>query len=128
MNGQLQLMFATTNAGVPLAKAGRLRGLASSSAHPSPLLPDLPTVAATLPGYRAEAVYGIWGPAKMQAALISRLSQEVNRVVSQPDVKEKFFVAGLESVGSTPEQFDAEIKGEMATMGKMIRDAGIHGD
>jgi tripartite-type tricarboxylate transporter receptor subunit TctC len=125
IGGQVQLMFSTTSVAVPHVMAGRLRGVASTSGVTSVLLPDLPTVAATLPGYKSEAVYGIWAPAKTPMYIVSRLNQEIVNIVTQPDVIEKFFNAGLESVGSSPEQFDAEIKSEMARMGKVIKDAGI---
>jgi len=125
IGGQVQLMFATTSAAMPHVKSGRLRGLASTSAVTSKLLPDFPTVAATLPGYKSEAEYGMWAPSKTPPAIINRLNQEIVHIVTQPAVIEKFFNAGLESVGSSPEQFDAEIRSDMARMGKVIKDAGI---
>ena len=68
---------------------------------------------------------GIFAPAKTPAAIINRLNQEIVRVLNRAEVKEKFFNAGVEVVGSSPEQLAATIKSEMARMGKVIKDAGI---
>ena len=67
-------------------------------------------------------------PAKTPAAIINRLNQEIARFLSLPDVKERFLNTGVEVVASTPEQFEAEMKSEMARMGKVIRDAGIRAE
>jgi tripartite-type tricarboxylate transporter receptor subunit TctC len=105
-----------------------LKALAVTSARPSALTPDLPTVAATVPGYEAVAIFGIFAPAKTPPALVNRLNQEIVRVLNKADVKEKFFNAGAETVGSSPEQFAAAGKSEMAKWGKVIKEAGIRAE
>jgi tripartite-type tricarboxylate transporter receptor subunit TctC len=126
LSGQLQLMFVTTGTVAPHRKSGRLRALAVTSARPSALAPDLPTVAASgVAGYEAISIYGTFAPAKTAEAIITRLNQEIVRVLNTPDIKEKFINAGVEVVGSSPEQFTAVIKADMARMGKVIKDAGI---
>lgn len=127
--GQVEMMFGIAASVTPHIKSGRLRALAVTSAQPSVLLPELPTVAAAgLPGYEATSIQGIFAPAKTPAPLINRLNQEIVRVLNQADVKEKFFNAGAETIGSSPEKFAARVKSEMARLGKVIKDAGIHAE
>ena len=120
------MMFSTPTAVFPHVKTARLKALAVTSPAPTELAPGLPTVSASgLPGYETMVIYSLFAPAATPAAIVSRLNQETNRVVRRTDVKEKFFSAGVESAGSTPEQLAATVKSDMARMGKVIRDAGI---
>ena len=133
MNGLLrndvQIMFATVAAVLPHIKAGKLKVLGVTSAQPSALLPDVPTVAASgLPGYESGSAYGYFAPAGTGTAVIARLNQEIAGVLKRADMREKLLGAGVESVASAPEEFAAVIKSEMARMGKVIRDAGIRED
>jgi tripartite-type tricarboxylate transporter receptor subunit TctC len=128
MSGQVQMMFSTAGAAAPLVKAGKLRALAVTSAKPTELVPDLPTVAATLPGYETESVFGLLAPAKTPAPIIARINREVVLVLKTPDVKEKFITSGVEPVGTTPEEFLARIKGDMNRLGKVIKDANIRAE
>ena len=129
IGGQVQLTFGTSASVIPHVKSGRLKALAVTSAQPSELLPGLPTISASgVPGYEAGTIYGVLAPTKTPAALINRLNQEIVLVLSDADVKAKFFNVGVETVGSTPQQFAAYIKSDIARMGKVIRDAGIKAD
>lgn len=129
ISGQLHLMFPNAPSVAPHVKSGRLRALAVSTAQPSALAPGLPTVAASgLPGYESVAMFGIFAPAKTPARIINRLNQEIMRVLSRPDVKEKFFNTGVETVGTSPEQFANTMRSEMARMSKVIKDAGIRAE
>ncbi len=124
--GQVELMFPATGGATPHIKSGRLRALAVTSAKPSALAPGLPTMAASgLPGYESVAPYGMFAPAGTPAAIISRLNQEIVRVLSRPDSKERLFNAGIEVVGSSPEQLAAAVKSDTTRMSKVIKDAGI---
>lgn len=124
--GQVKVMFATTGASMPHIKAGRLIALGVTSAQPSPLVPDMPTIASLgVPGYSAEAVYGFWAPGKTPRALIARLNQETVRVLQQPETKERFLASGVEPVGSTPEEFAAAIKSEATRIAAIFKKAGI---
>ncbi len=126
IGGEVQLMFATASGAAPLVNAGRLRALAVTSAQPSTLFPDLPTVAASgLPGYNAASVMCIFAPAKTPAALIHQLNRELVRVLHKSEVKERFIKAGAEVVASSPEQLAAVMRSDMATMGRVIKNAGI---
>lgn len=127
--GQVQLMFLNVPAVVPHAKSGKLKALAVTSARASALLPELPTVAASgVAGYESVSVIGMFAPAATPAALVNRLNLESKRALDRPDVKEKFFNAGVETVGSSPQEFTARIRSEMGRLGKVIKDAGIRAD
>ncbi len=124
--GQVQMTFGTTSSLAPHIKSGRLRALAVSSAQPSALLPDLPTIAASgLPGYEAVSPAGVFAPAKTPAALIARLNAEIVRALGAADARQKLLGAGIEVVGSTPAEMAALVKADIAKWGKLIRDAGI---
>ncbi len=127
--GRVQLMFPNAGAVTDHVKSGRLRALAVTSAQPSVLVPDLPTVAATgLPGYESIATQGIFAPIRTPAAIINKLQAEIARVIHQPDVRDKFLATGVEVVGSSPAQFAATVKLDITRLGKVIRDAGIRVD
>jgi tripartite-type tricarboxylate transporter receptor subunit TctC len=126
LGGQVQLMFPTSNSVMQHINAGRLRALAVTSAQPSATLPGLSTISETgLPGYEAIAVTGMLAPAKTPEAIIGRLNQEVVRALNRSDIKEKLLKVGTEPVGSSPQDFAAKIRSEVASMGKVIRDVGI---
>lgn len=125
VGGQVQLMFATAASAAPHVKSGRLKALAVTSAGPSALFPGLPAVAATVPGYEAAAINGVFAPAGTPAAVVNRLNRAIVQFLGRADVKEKFFRVGVETVGSSPAEFAATVKSEMVKWGKVIRDAGI---
>jgi tripartite-type tricarboxylate transporter receptor subunit TctC len=129
MAGQVQLMFPAAGGAMLHVKSARLKALAVTSAKPTELAPGLPTMAsAGLPGFEAVSVYGLFAPAKTPADIIARLNQESLRVIARGDVKERFFSAGVETLGGTPEEFAATIKSDIVRWGKVIRDAGIRED
>ena len=124
--GEVQIMFASATLGLGFAKAGRLKVLGVASSRQSPLAPEVPTVAASgLPGFEAASMSGMFAPAKTPSALIRRLNQEILRVLERSDVKERFFAAGIEPIGSTPEEFTAVLRADQAKWGKLIRELGI---
>ncbi len=128
MGNQVQLNFGVAGAVTPQVKSGRLKALAVTSIAPSPLFPELPTVAATVPGYEAVAILGIFVPARTSDALIDRLNREIVRVIQQPETRETLLGAGIEPVGSLPRELAARVKSEMSRFGKVITDAGIRAD
>ncbi len=129
LGGEVQLMFATAATAAPHRKSGRLRALAVTSPGPSALLPGFPAIAESgLPGYESVSFLCIFAPAATPLEIIARLNQEIVRALNRPEEKEKFFNAGTEALGSTPEQLAATIKTEMARMGKVIKEAGIKAD
>ena len=127
MASEVQLMFVTTATAVPHVKAGRVKVLAVTTPQPSALAPGVPTVASTLPGYESSALFAVFGPAKTPAALIGRLSTEINEVLGRPTVRERLFNAGTEVIGGPPQALAATMRSDMAKWGKLIRSAGIRG-
>ncbi|MBI3067989.1 MAG: hypothetical protein HYY79_03660 [Betaproteobacteria bacterium] len=107
-------------------RSGKLRALGTTGAGRSTVFPDLPTVAATVPGYEAVQLLGLWAPAKTPAAIVNRLNQEVVRALNSSATKEKLFNVGVEIIGSSPERFAAIISSEIAKWSKLIKDVGIH--
>ena len=127
--GEVQLMFVTASSGAAHLRSGRLRALAVANAQPSALLPELPTIAATgLPGYESTQMSGMFVPARTPEVRIDLLNQKIARILRKGDVKEKLATLGLEIVASSAQEFAAAIKADVATNGKVIRDAGIRAD
>ena len=124
--GEVQLMFPTAGTVAAHLQSKRLRALAVTSAQPSKLFPQLPTIAATgLPGYESVGRFAVFAPLKTPEALVARINQEIVRVLAREEAVTRLNAAGIEPVGSTPVQLTVVIKSEMATLGKVIRDAGM---
>jgi tripartite-type tricarboxylate transporter receptor subunit TctC len=127
--GRVQLMFCLAGVAIPGIKSGRLRALAVTSAKPSPLVPELPTVAAAgVPGYVSVPLSAMLAPANTPDALVRRLNQEIMRILERPEVKEKFASAGVDDITSSPRELADTIRAETARMGKVVTEAGIHAD
>jgi tripartite-type tricarboxylate transporter receptor subunit TctC len=125
VSGEVNLVFATAETAVPQVKAGKIRALGVTTAKRSALLPDLPTIAeGGLSGYEANNWYGLLAPAKTPAAIIERLNREVVKVLNMPKVKEQLFRSGLDASPSTPKEFSAYIKSEMAKWSKVVKASG----
>ena len=126
VSGQVQIMFPTTAAGLPHVKSGRLKALGVTSLKPSALAPGLPTVAESgVPGYESIVMYALFAPAKTPAPVIKRLNADLVKYLKSPAGTERLFNAGIESVGSTPNELAIAMKSEMIRMGKLIKDARI---
>jgi tripartite-type tricarboxylate transporter receptor subunit TctC len=123
---EAQVMLAPIITAVSMIHDGRLRGLAVSGAHPAPAAPDLPTIAATLPGFTAVAWFGVLAPAGTPAAIISRLSAEFDRIVHEPDTEKRFAAIGGEPVGGSPATFAGFIHQEISRWIRVAKEAGIH--
>ena len=127
--GEAQMLFASTASLAPHIASGKLRALAVTSAQPPALAPGLPTVSASgVPGYQAEQVLRLFAPAKTPANIINRLNRDIVRTLNRSDVKGKLFSAGVEAIGSSPQQLATTMKSEMARLSKVIKDAGIRSE
>ena len=125
MSGQVQVMFSSAVAMMPQVKAGRLRAIAMTGAKRSPAIPDVPTVAeAGVPDYEAGSWYGICAPAGTARPIVDQLSREIAVAVKSPDVIERLALEGVIPVGSTPEQFGAYIKRELAHVRDVVKASG----
>jgi tripartite-type tricarboxylate transporter receptor subunit TctC len=123
--GHVQVSFPTIIGGLSHARSGRLRALATTGAKRSPATPDLPTmIEAGLPGYEAANWFGTAVPAKTPPAIVSKLSQEIARVLRLPDVGERLLSQGMEPTTSTPEEFAAYIRSEMTKWAKVVKASG----
>jgi len=124
--GQIEFTFVGAPASMPYIRSGRLKVLAVSTAKRSASLPDVPTVAELgYPDYEVSTWYGVLAPARLPAAIGNRVSSDLAKVLSAADVKEKLLGLGIESVGSTPEQFMALLKSEIARWTPVIQKAGL---
>ena len=125
LSGEVQMMFINVPAVATHLKSGRLKALAVTTAQPTELAPGLPTVAASgVPGYEAVTMLALFAPAKTPEAVINRLNQEVVRVLSGGELKQKLFSVGSEPTSSTPEQTGMTIRSEIAKWAKVLKTTG----
>ena len=123
---QVQLVFASITSGLPLARAGKVRAVAVTSLKRSPNVPELPTmVEAGLVDFEAISWFGLLAPVGTSPAVVAKLHQEAVRIVSQPDMREKFGLIGLDVVGDSPDVFAAIIRSDTVKWAKVIKEAGI---
>lgn len=124
--GQLQLMVENLPTVLPHIKAGKIRALAVGTRQRSALVPELPPLdEAGVPGYEASTASGVLGPARMPAAVVSRLNRDLVRVLQAADVRERLSAQGLEGVGSTPAQYTAHLRDELGRYGRVVKAAAI---
>ena len=125
VGGRVQLFFSAAGPLMPLVKSGKLKVLAMTSAKPSTLFPDLPTVAATLPGYEMTSSYCVFAPARTPTAIINLLNREIVRVLHSPESKVQIDNNGFELVASSSEELAAMRQTDIARVRKLIKDAGL---
>jgi tripartite-type tricarboxylate transporter receptor subunit TctC len=129
IGGQVQAMFDNVPNVIQHVKAGKLRALAITTPKRLASMPDVPTVdEAGVPGYQVQVWFGLVAPAATPKDAVARLNTEINRVLQLPDVRERFAQSGIDIVGGAPELFDRHIREQVATWGKVVRDAGIKAD
>ena len=123
--GQLQLMIASITSGLPLARANKIRTIGITSLARSRVVPDVPTVAETLPGLELIGWYGVVAPKRTPAAVVNRLNGAIEEALRSPDVKERLMADGSETVGGSPAAFEKHMRGELVRLRKVIREAVI---
>jgi tripartite-type tricarboxylate transporter receptor subunit TctC len=106
-------------------KGGTLRGIAVTSAQRAPTAPDLRTVAETIPGFAAESWFGIVAPAGTPRDILERLNAAAREALASADTRARLAQLGMSNNSSSPEEFDAYIKSEIARWGQVIKDAHI---
>ena len=124
IGGQYQYNFAGLAGAVPMMKSGKLRGIAVTTPKRLAALPDVPAVAEALPGFEIVGWYGIFGPAKMPKPLVTRLHDEIVKVLQRQDVKDIIAGDGAEPVGNTPEQFRKYLDADVAKWAKLVKESG----
>ena len=122
--GQVQLRFSSIPPALPHVKSGRLRALAVSSAKRFSLLPDLPAVAETVPGFEVDSWYGFLAPARTPAAIVQKLNTEIAAALKDPEVKARLEASGAEAVGSSSARFGEVIRAELRRWAPIVRETG----
>ncbi len=123
--GHVQVSFNVSSTTLPHVKSGRVRALATTGKTRSEHLPDLPAVAEFVPGYENQTWNGVGVPARTPAAIIERLSREINAILQTPEMKDAARVEAYTIVGGTAAQFGAHLRGEHAKFAKLVKEAGI---
>lgn len=124
MGGTVDLMFTDMATGTTQAKAGRVKALAISSLKPSPMMPDVPPIATTLPGFELLAWYAMYVPTGTPPAIIERLNREIAQAEARPAFRERLSALGLEPITSTPAELASFTRSEMQKWGQVIRRTG----
>ena len=124
--GQIQFMTDTINSVMPFVKDKRLKLLAVTTSQRMSLFPDVPTLSETvMPGFEAGAWQGIMLPANTPKAVVQRLNAEINKALQSAEVKEKLALQGAEPLGSTPEEYGAYVKKELARWAAVVKAKGV---
>ena len=128
LGGQVQLIFDNMPSILQHIRAGSLRPLAVTSTARSPLLPDVPTLADTVPGYEATALFGMGAPKKTPPEIIAKLNTEINAVLAEPAIKARLTDLGGEPLIGSPEAFGKMIVAETEKWEKVVKAAGVKVD
>lgn len=128
MGRSIAMAFEPATTAIPLVKGGKLRALAVTSATRQPALPDVPTVAETVPNFDNDGWMALVAPAGTPSAVIGRLNAEAVRALKAPEVRSRIADLGLQAVGSTADQCSALIKSEFDKWGKIARQYQIRAD
>jgi len=125
MSGEVHSFIISPLIGVPQVKGGKLRAIGVTGLKRSPALPDVPTIAETLPGFENITWHSVVVPAKTPKSIVAKLSKELMRIIKQPDVQERFNSVGLDAIGSTPEELAALIKKETVMYANLVKQIGL---
>jgi tripartite-type tricarboxylate transporter receptor subunit TctC len=129
IGGQVQLYFGNISSGLPHVRAGKLKGIAVSSAKRSRSAPEFPTVAESgLPSFEVYEWNALFAPAGTPPQIIARLSTELQKILHASEMQERFFQMGVEGAPGTPQQLGDFVRSEIAKWGKVVRDVGIQPD
>lgn len=128
IGGEVSMLLSSVPTTMPQVKAGRIRALALTSTKRAPAMPDLPTVAESVPGYEVISWYGVLAPAKTPRAIVAKLNAELVNVLRTPEIKERLARDGTEAVGNTPEAFADYIKAEIVKWAKVVKTSGAKMD
>ena len=126
LSGDITSTFGPLTPMLPHIRSGKIRALGTVGSTRAAALPDLPTIAESLPGFALDSWFGVMAPAGTPRPIVDRLNAEFNRVVQdQSFVKEKLIPAGLDGAGSTPEHLEEVLKGDIAKFAKIVKDGKI---
>jgi tripartite-type tricarboxylate transporter receptor subunit TctC len=125
LSNEVQVFISSPLVGLPHVRAGKLRAIGVTGLKRSATLPDVPAIAETLPGFESIVWHGVVVPSKTPKPIVDKLSREIIRIMKMPDVQERLNSQGLDAVGSTPEEFSALIKNEIAMFAKLVKQIGF---
>jgi tripartite-type tricarboxylate transporter receptor subunit TctC len=125
IRNDVQMYMAPIPATQELSATGKVKAIAINSAKRVPQLPDVPTVAETLPNYKYESWFGVLAPAGTPQPILTKVSEDIARVLEMPDVREKLLAQGSIPAPTTPAEFDAINKSDTERYGKILKGAGI---
>jgi len=126
LSGEIEFyLIGSAGTVVPHLKAGRLRALGVGTKQRLPVLPDVPAIGETVPGYEARGWNGILAPAGTPKPLIDRLHQEIVKIVHSPEFGQVLTGEGATPIGNTPAEFDAIIRADVSKWAKIIKENGI---
>lgn len=128
IGGSIQVMFDNMPSALPMAKEGKIRAVAQTTAKRSAAAPDVPTVAETVPGFEATTWFAVFAPAGTPKDVVAKINAEMQRVFKLPDVVEKMKALGLEPWISTPEELAKYQATEMVKWAKVVKDSGAKAD
>ncbi len=128
VGGQIQVMFDNMPSALPMAKDGKIRALAQTTAKRSGAAPDVPTVGETVPGFEATTWFAVFAPAGTPREVVARINEEMQRVYKLPDVADKLKSLGLEPWISTPEELARYQATEITKWAKVVKDSGARAD
>jgi len=126
--GQVQMLISVIPAVLPTIKSGRLRALGVTSAKRTALVPDVPTIAETVPGYEFIGWYSLFAPANTPSGIINKLNAEIVKGLNTPEFRERFVALGAEPSTSTPQALAAYLREQTEKMRKAVRDSGARLD
>jgi tripartite-type tricarboxylate transporter receptor subunit TctC len=125
LSGEITWIVGTILPSMPHIRSGRLRALAVTGAKRSPVLPEVPPVADTLSGFEASSWYGVSAPGGTPKDVVAKLNQEIAKILTSAEMRERLSHEGAEVVGGSPEEFGSFYRAEIAKWAKVIRSAGI---
>ena len=128
VGGQIQVMFDNMPSALPMAKEGKIRALAQTTAKRSAAAPDVPTVAETVPGFEATTWFAVFAPANTPRDAVAKVNAEMKRVFALPEVAERLKSLGLEPWISTPEELASFQANEIAKWARVVKDSGAKAD
>jgi tripartite-type tricarboxylate transporter receptor subunit TctC len=123
--GEAQASLATVSTVIEHIRANRLRPLGVNSSEPVRVLPGIPPIAATVPGYEMTPWIGVFAPAATPRAIVDRLHAEIGRILKLPEVEKNLVNQALEPSLATVDQFNARLRADYEKYGKLIRAAGV---
>jgi tripartite-type tricarboxylate transporter receptor subunit TctC len=126
LGGQVQLMFGAMPAMVPQHRTGKVHGIAVTTAKRNGAVPDIPTVAETVPGYEAILWYAFWGPKNLPKEIVARLNAEITKAIGTPEMKDRMAKEGLDPVGGPPSQFGDVLKRDVPKWKKVVAEAKVN--